>query len=189
MQDWAAKLTCPSIYVRVSMLQIQNGRTHTRSKYEPERTQIWMDANRCGGTSHQRDMCMIYCLYTHVQIHMPARSFILTSVFVAVLLSLFTAMLTFTLSLSLYIYMYIHVYAHPAPPQHAEMHFLMPRYPHSHRATDSEIPKSKNLKIQKSKNPKFNPTTKVQKSKHPKIHFLARFRRCDKVLIFRFLDF
>ena len=50
-----------------------------------------------------------------------------------------------------YIYLYIYLYARTSTPlRHAKMHFLVPKYPQSHRATDPEIPK-----IQKSKNPNF----------------------------------
>ena len=44
---------------------------------------------------------------------------------------------------------YIYIYSPPAL-RHTEMHLLVPRYPHSHRATDPEI-----QKIQKSKKSNF----------------------------------
>ena len=48
--------------------------------------------------------------------------------------------------------------------------------------------KCKTQKVQKSKNPKAQKSKnrKIQKSKNPKN---ARFRRCKKIWIFRFLDF
>ena len=72
------------------------------------------------------------------------------------------------------------------PLRHAKMHFLVPRYPQSHKATDPEIPKIQNPNPQKSKYPNIQ-ISKNLKSKNPKI--FARFRRCEKFWNFGVLDF
>ena len=63
------------------------------------------------------------------------------------------------------------------PPRHAEMHFLVPRYPQSHRSRNPKNPKIPNSK-----------TPNIQTSKNSSC-FFARFRRCEIFWVFGFLDF
>ena len=50
--------------------------------------------------------------------------------------------------INIYIYIYTYICSLTHPPRHAEMHFLVPRCPQSHKVTDpksSKIPKFRNL--------------------------------------------
>ena len=93
----------------------------------------------------------------------------------------------------IYIHTYVQVYKYACSTprlRHAEMHIL-PIYPEQLLGNDCENPKSKDLKIQKPKNPKMqrSKNLKIQESKNPKIQKSKKLQDYVDVKSFGVLDF
>ena len=88
-------------------------------------------------------MYIYVCMYTRVHRHTLMCAYIHVKTYMH--LHLHT-------HIPFYVSIYIYIHICSPPLRHAEMHFLLPRYPQNHRATDPEIPRIQKIEIQKLKN-------------------------------------